>query len=85
MSARGPFLAHRRKPDWQSEESGADSGAPACSPVAHLKKPGCGRKEIVVSRAEFTTLVDLINDEEFRDLCEGRLGVRRTLAGNASR
>jgi integrase len=38
------------------------------SPLTHLKKPAAGRKEQVVSAAQYQALLDRTADQEFKDL-----------------
>lgn len=38
------------------------------SPIAHMEKPGQGKREIVVSQKEFDALLENTRDRQFRDL-----------------
>lgn len=38
------------------------------SPLTHMKKPGCGRKEQVVTPEQYQALLDRYKDQEFKDL-----------------
>lgn len=62
-SRRNLIAAVKRAMKWAEEQGYVDR-----SPVAHLKKPGCGRKESVVSPVEYQALLDRTADQEFKDL-----------------
>lgn len=38
------------------------------SPIAHLRKPRCGKKEVVVPEPHYRQMLELSKDEQFRDL-----------------
>lgn len=38
------------------------------SPLTHMKKPGCGRKEQIVTQAQYEALLARYKDQEFKDL-----------------
>ena len=48
---------------WAEEQGYIDR-----SPIAHMKRPRCGRREIVVTEAEFNAILSATRDQEFRDL-----------------
>ena len=48
---------------WAAEQGYIDR-----SPVAHMKQPQGGKREVVVSQAEFDEILSLAKDEGFRDL-----------------
>jgi integrase len=48
---------------WAEEQGYLDR-----SPLTHMKKPACGRKEQVVSPEQFVELIARYKDENFRDL-----------------
>lgn len=62
-SKRNYCRAIMRAMTWAEEQ-----GYVARSPLAHFKKPGGGRKEQVVTPAEYQALLDRTNDQEFKDL-----------------
>lgn len=62
-SRRNLIAAVKRAMRWAEEQGYVDR-----SPVAHMKKPGCGRKEQVVSPEEFQKILGGVKDEAFRDL-----------------
>ncbi len=48
---------------WAEEQGYIDR-----SPIAHMKKPTCGRKEQVVSPEQYQALLARYKDQEFKDL-----------------
>lgn len=62
-SRRNLISAVKRAMKWAEEQGYIER-----SPLAHMKKPGCGRKEQVVSLAEFEALLARYDDQEFKDL-----------------
>jgi integrase len=38
------------------------------SPLAHMRKPACGRKEQIVTPEEFQKILSVVKDQEFRNL-----------------
>ena len=38
------------------------------SPVRHVEKPRTGRRDVVITRAEYASRVGQVRDEEFREL-----------------
>jgi integrase len=62
-SRRNLIASVKRAMRWAEEQGYVER-----SPVSFMKKPGCGRKEQVVSPAEFQTLLDRTADQQFRDL-----------------
>jgi integrase len=61
---RNYVRAVKRAMHWAEEQ-----GYVARSPVAQLKKPRQGKRENVISEAEFEAIVRYTRDAEFRDLC----------------
>lgn len=55
--------AVQRAMRWAEQEGIIDR-----SPLAHLKKPRAGRREVVVTPEEYRAILDLTRDEQFRDL-----------------
>ena len=55
--------AVKRAMAWAEEQGYIDR-----SPIAHMKKPRGGRREIVVTEAEFKAILAATRDQEFRDL-----------------
>jgi integrase len=62
-SRRNGIRAVKRVFRWAEEQGYIDR-----SPVTHLKKPKGGKREVVVSEAEFEDILSLTRDESFRDL-----------------
>jgi integrase len=62
-SRRNLIASIKRAMKW-----GEEQGYFERSPLTHMKKPGCGRKELVVSSDQYQTLLDRTKDEEFKDL-----------------
>jgi integrase len=62
-SRRNLIAAVKRAMNWAEEQGYVER-----SPIAHLRKPACGRKEQIVSNAEYQALLDATTDQEFRDL-----------------
>ena len=62
-SRRNLIASVKRGMKWAEEQGYIER-----SPIAHLKKPACGRKEQVVSLAEFEALLARYKDQEFKDL-----------------
>ena len=48
---------------WAEEQGYVDR-----SPLAHMRKPACGRREQVVSRTEYDALLGRTADQQFKDL-----------------
>ncbi|MBW3539087.1 MAG: tyrosine-type recombinase/integrase [Planctomycetes bacterium] len=62
-SRRNAIAAVKRVFHWAEEQGYIDR-----SPIAHLKKPQCGKKEVVVPAEHYQRMLDLTHDEPFRDL-----------------
>ena len=62
-SRRNLIASIKRALKWSEEQGYIDR-----SPLTHMKKPGCGRKEQVVTPEEYTSLLERYEDQEFRDL-----------------
>src|SRR3984957_10627084 len=62
-SRRNLIASVKRAMKWAEEQGYIDH-----SRIAHMKKPGCGRKEQIVTPEQFTALLDRYDDQEFRDL-----------------
>jgi integrase len=62
-SRRNLIASIKRAMKWAEEQGYIDR-----SPLTHMKKPACGRKEQVVSPEQFAELVARYKDENFRDL-----------------
>lgn len=62
-SKRNLIASVKRSMRWAEEQGYLDR-----SPLTHMKKPACGRKEQVVSPEQFAELVARYKDENFRDL-----------------
>jgi len=62
-SRRNLIAAAKRALRWAEEQGYVDR-----SPLANMRKPACGRKEQIVSAAEYQRLLDRTKDQEFRDL-----------------
>jgi integrase len=62
-SRRNLIASIKRAMKWAEEQGYLDR-----SPLTHLKKPACGRKERVVSPEEFAALLARYEDQNFRDL-----------------
>jgi integrase/recombinase XerD len=62
-SCRNLIQSVKRAMRWAAEQGYIDH-----SPIAHMKKPGCGRKEQVVTPEQFNALLARYDDQEFRDL-----------------
>ncbi len=62
-SRRNGIRAVKRVFHWAEEQGYIER-----SPVAHLRKPKGGKREILVSEAEFEDILGLARDEGFRDL-----------------
>jgi integrase len=62
-SRRNLIRAAKRAMTWAEEQGYIER-----SPIAHMKKPGGGRKEQVVAAAEFDALLARCKDQEFKDL-----------------
>ncbi|MFZ1932418.1 MAG: tyrosine-type recombinase/integrase [Thermoguttaceae bacterium] len=60
---RNYVRAVKRAMAWAEEQGYIDR-----SPVVHMKKPRGGRREIVVTEAEFMAILTATRDQEFRDL-----------------
>jgi integrase len=61
---RNYVRAVKRAMIWAEEQ-----GYVARSPIAHLKKPRQGKRENIVTDADFTGILGHTRDTEFRDLC----------------
>ena len=62
-SRRNLIAAVKRSMKWSEEQGYIDR-----SPLRHLRKPGCGRKEQVVTFEQYRALIDLTRDQNFKDL-----------------
>ena len=62
-SRRNLIASVKRAMHWAEEQGYIER-----SPLAHLKKPGCGRKEQVVSPEQYHALLARYMDQEFKDL-----------------
>ncbi len=62
-SRRNAIRAVKRVFKWAEEQGYIDR-----SPVAHMKKPKGGKREIIVSQKEFDEILSLAPDRGFRDL-----------------
>lgn len=62
-SRRNLIAAVKRSMKWAEEQGYFDR-----SPLTHMRKPPCGRKEKVVSAAEFHAILDATKDHAFKDL-----------------
>ena len=62
-SCRNLIQSVKRALKWAEEQGYIER-----SPLTHMKKPGCGRKELVVTREQYQALLDRAKDQEFKDL-----------------
>ena len=62
-SRRNLIASVKRTMHWAEEQGYVDR-----SPLAHMRKPGCGRKEQVVSAAQYEALLGWTTDQAFKDL-----------------
>jgi len=62
-SRRNLIASIKRAMKWAEEQGYIDR-----SPLIHMKKPACGRKEQIVSPGEFIALIARYKDQEFQDL-----------------
>lgn len=62
-SRRNLIASVKRAMKWAEEQGYIDR-----SPLTHMKKPGCGRKEQVVTPEQYTALLARYKDENFKDL-----------------
>jgi hypothetical protein len=62
-SQRNLIASVKRAMKWAEEQGYIER-----SPIAHMKKPGCGRKEQVVSPQQYQALLARYKDQEFKDL-----------------
>lgn len=62
-SRRNLIASAKRAMKWAEEQGYIDR-----SPLAHMRKPACGRKEQIVSSAEYHTILKLTKDQAFKDL-----------------
>lgn len=62
-SRRNLIASIKRALKWAEEQGYIDR-----SPLAHMKKPGCGRKELVVTPEQYQALLDRAKDQQFNDL-----------------
>jgi integrase len=60
---RNYVRAVKRAMAWAEEQGYIDR-----SPIAHMKKPRGGRREIVITETEFRAILATTRDQEFRDL-----------------
>ena len=66
---RGAIMAVQRAFNWAAR-AGLLKSVGGKSPLAHLEKPPQGRREQLISPAEYQETLALVNDQEFRDLVE---------------
>ena len=62
-SRRNLIASIKRAMKWAEEQGYIER-----SPLTHLRKPGCGRKEQVVTPQEFSALLARYKDQNFKDL-----------------
>jgi len=62
-SRRNLIASIKRAMKWAEEQGYIER-----SPLTHMKKPGCGRKELVVTPEQYQALLDRTKDQEFKDL-----------------
>lgn len=62
-SRRNLISSVKRAMKWAEEQGYIDR-----SPLTHMKKPGCGRKEQVVTPEEYEALLARYKDQQFKDL-----------------
>ncbi len=62
-SRRNAIASVKRVFHWAEEQGYVDR-----SPIAHLKKPKCGKKETIVTEAHYREMLAMTHDEAFRDL-----------------
>jgi integrase len=62
-SRRNLIASVKRAMKWSEEQGYIEH-----SRIAHMKKPGCGRKEQVVTPEQFKALIDRYDDQQFLDL-----------------
>ena len=62
-SRRNLIASVKRTMHWAEEQGYVDR-----SPLAHMRKPACGRKEQVVTPAQYQALLDRTKDQGFKDL-----------------
>jgi integrase len=62
-SQRNLIASIKRAMKWAEEQGYIER-----SPLIHMKKPGCGRKEQVVTPAQYEALLARYKDQEFTDL-----------------
>jgi integrase len=62
-SRRNLIASIKRAMKW-----GEEQGYIERSPLVHMKKPGCGRKEQIVSPEQYQSLLARYKDQEFKDL-----------------
>lgn len=62
-SRRNLIASIKRAMKWTEEQGYIDR-----SPLAHMRKPGCGRKEQVVTPEQYTSLLRRYKDQNFKDL-----------------
>ena len=62
-SRRNAIASVKRAFKWAEEQGHIEK-----SPLAHLKKPMCGKKELLVPKEHYEEMLALTRDEEFRDL-----------------
>lgn len=62
-SRRNLIASVKRAMKWAEELGYID-----ISPIRHMRKPGCGRKELIITPEQFQALIDRTKDQEFKDL-----------------
>jgi integrase len=62
---RGAITAVKRCFHWAMKE-----GRIKENPVAYMEKPEAGKRDVIISPAEFKQLLALVRDQQFRDLLE---------------
>jgi len=62
-SRRNLIASIKRAMKWAEEQGYIER-----SSLTHMKKPGCGRKELVVTPEQYQALLDRTKDQQFKDL-----------------
>jgi integrase len=62
-SRRNLIASIKRAMKWAEEQ-----GYILRSPLTHMKKPGCGRKEQIITKEQYEVLLARYKDQEFKDL-----------------
>ena len=62
-SRRNAIAAVKRVFNWAEEQGYVDR-----SPIAHLKKPKCGKKDTIVPQEHYDRMIALTRDKQFHDL-----------------